>query len=278
MRIVLTGATGFVGRHLVRALEGEHEIHAVSRSATGRPNEIVADLREILDPRRLPADVDVVIHAAAFIGPDGGPELFAQTNSIGTIHAASAAVEMRAQRFMYLSTGGVYESSTAPLTEKSAIGPAGDYAASKWAGELAALTMRSEMRVQILRLFFPYGPEQEESRLVPRLAGRIRRGEPVSAASGEGPLMNPIYIDDLIESVRRLLVIDDDLVVNLAGAESVSIRGLAEEIGIVVGVPPVVIATPETPVSWVADIAHAVRLTGYTPRISVGEGLRRTID
>lgn len=277
MKIFLTGATGFVGGHLARALGDEHEIHVLSRRATGRPNETVADLREVLDPRRLPATVDVVIHAASFIGPDGDPELFASTNSIGTIHAASAAVEMRAKRFVYLSTGGVYESSAAPLTETSPIAPLGHYAVSKWTGELAALTMQSRMRVQILRLFFPYGQGQGESRLVPRLADRIRKGEPVSAAGGEGPLLNPIYIDDLVESVRRLLMLDEDLVVNLAGPETVSIRGLAEEIGRIVGKPPVVMATPETPVSWVAEIAHAVRLTGYTPRVTVGEGLRRSI-
>jgi nucleoside-diphosphate-sugar epimerase len=278
VRIFLTGATGFVGQHLIRAFESEHELFVTSRRPTGRANEIVADLLE-LQQRKLPENIDVVIHAAAFIGGAGAdPNEVSRTNIDGTIHVARAAAEMKAKRFVLLSTGGVYGPAESPRTEESAVAPLGDYAVSKWSSEMAARALQDQMRVQILRLFFPYGPGQREDRLVPRLIRRIRNGEPITAANGNGPQLNPIYIDDLIESMRRLMTIDQDLVVNLAGTETVTVRNIAEEIGRIVGTTPNIVSMPETPASWVADITRAIELTGYTPRVSLAEGLRRTSE
>jgi UDP-glucose 4-epimerase len=268
MRIFITGATGFVGRNLVSGLRDEHEVFAHSGRASG-------DLRQPLDLASLPSRADVVIHTAGLVGAtDASRELYVETNVTAAVNVARAAAAMKAGRFLLLSTGGVYRQSPTPLTEESEIAPRGDYAVSKWEGERAVAALDLPIGLQIARLFFPYGPGQT-GRLVPRLIQHVRNGEPIVAAGGEGPAMNPIYIDDLVESIRRLLTIDEPLLVNLAGPEIVSIRGLAERIGRLVGAVPTIVAKDEEPESWVAAIAHAVRLTGYVPAVAVDEGLRR---
>ena len=208
---------------------------------------------------------DVFIHAAGAIDANF------DFNVRGTAEAIERARAMGAKRFIYLSTGGMYRPSDEPLTEESPVEPKSEYAKSKWEGE--QLVLRSGLRAQILRLFFPYGPGQRAQRFIPRLIDRIRRGEPITA----GPRMNPIYIDDLVEFIRRILPIDEDFVLNLAGPQIVSIREIAEEIGRLVGVAPNIASTNESAESWIGDVAHAARITGYASRITMKEGLTRLL-
>jgi nucleoside-diphosphate-sugar epimerase len=269
MKIFITGATGFVGGHLVKDLSGNHDVHVLPHGC---------DLRQPLEPAVIPADIDVVIHAAAVISGASEPAEYSDTNVRGTLHVANAAVAAGAARFILLSTGGLYRPAGTPRTEDAAIEPRGDYAVSKWESEQAVRALRSAMRVQILRLFFPYGPGQRKERLVPRLIERVRTGEAITLANGEGPLLNPIYIDDLVEWIERILAIDDDLLLNLGGPETTTLRAIVETIGAIAGVAPN-IATTEGPAdSWISDNTRATRLTGYAPVVTVDEGLRRTLS
>jgi UDP-glucose 4-epimerase len=266
MRIFVTGATGFIGGHLVRGLSGKHDVHVLPHGC---------DLRQPLDPAVIPAAVDVVIHAAAVISGVSEASEYSDTNVRGTLNVANAAVAAGAARFILLSTGGVYRPDATPRTEDAPIEPRGDYAVSKWESERAVGALRSEMRVQILRLFFAYGPGQRKERLVPRLIERVRTGEPIALANGVGPLLNPIYIDDLVEWIDRILAIDDDLILNIGGPETMTLRAVVETIGAIAGVAPNIATTDGSVDSWISDSTRATRLTGYAPIVTVDEGLRR---
>jgi nucleoside-diphosphate-sugar epimerase len=90
--------------------------------------------------------------------------------------------------------------------------------------------------------------------------------------------MNPLYIDDLSEYVCRLLAQTQSMVVNLAGPQIVSLRGLAERIGRELGVCPAFRVGSEPPgSSYIADATLACTLTGYRPKVGVTEGVRRVI-
>ena len=255
MRVFLTGATGFVGGNLARGLSGEHELTVLPRAS---------DLRHSIDLALLPAHADVVIHAAGVMGMAA-----TDVNVIGTRHVIDAARAMNAARLVLLSTGGVYGPSDQPLTEEAELAPQNEYAASKLAAE--EIARAAGIRLQVLRLFFPYGPGQRNERLIPRLIDHVRRGAPVTNAAR----LNPIYIDDLVEWTRRLLEVEHELTLNIAGAEIVSVREIVEIIGRVLEVTPNVL--DESGPSWIGNNSRVAELTGYMPRVSLEEGLRRTI-
>jgi len=157
--------------------------------------------------------------------------------------AANAARECRrlgARRALLLSSGSIYGGRDgAALTERSGIPPEGDldaYGRSVQEVEGAFRSGAGAAELVVARLFFPYGPGQRPARLVPRIATRILRGEPVQlrrAADGEEgrPRLNPVFADDAVEAMARLLALSalpsPALAVNVCGPEAVTVRELA---------------------------------------------------
>lgn len=274
--IVLIGSTGFIGRHLVRALSAEYKVVGISRSTADDAVTIPADIARGL-PAAAPATVDVVIHCAAAYGEDpcvDGRDCF-RTNVHGTYHVLTYASASGCKVFLYLSTGSVYGPSLKPLCEKCLISPKGAYAATKAAAELLVTAFSSHMRILCLRLFRPYGPGMAANRLIPTLIRKINQGLPVILRDGYGaPRTNPIYIDDLVEYIFRLLRNDRAVgVYNVGGIEVVSIaelagiiaRKLEKEVTYVVGEP--------LGGDFVADIRRVRSDTSYLPRWTVERGL-----
>jgi nucleoside-diphosphate-sugar epimerase len=285
VRILITGATGFVGGHLLARLGARHSVSALVRR--GAPQAAAArvieqDLGAPFDLARFPAQVDAVIHAAGLVGDGAGDRgLYERVNVEGTRQLVAYAERAGAARFVYLSSGAVYAPSAERLREDSPIAPRGDYAQSKWAGEEVVRAARSRFAIQILRLFFPYGPTQR-GRLVPRLIERVAQGAPVRLGNADGdPHMNPIYVEDLGEQIERLLARPDtrDVCLNLAGPETASIRELAEIIGDALGVAPSFEAGHEpTGARLDAHIDDACALSSYRPQVGLAAGIRRTLD
>lgn len=279
MDILLTGASGFVGRHLAAALAEEHRVIMLSRRPTGVLGEIIHDFAQPLSSDRLPRRIDAIIHTAGLVGHQANSSPLCQrVNVEATKDLADYAIRAQAKRFIFFSTGGVYRPTEERLTEQSAVAPPDAYTQSKLAAEMAAQSFKGDLVVQILRLFFPFGPTQR-ARLIPNLIERVTQDESISLTNSLGqPLVTPLYIDDLVEYVRRVLFVSDSFVANLAGDEVVSIRTLAEMIAKVLNRRALFEVKDGTPTcNWWGDNDLISCLTKYSPRVSLELGLERTI-
>ena len=277
MRILVTGAAGFVGSHLIpRLAEEGHEVYALDRDKSRIADLPATPVEHDLSqrPGSLP-EVDAVVHLAqANVKlPDEAPLLFA-VNAGSTVDLLDHARRCGAERFIYASTGTVYGFGDEPFSETHT--PAGRdlYAVSKLSGELAVDAYAPHFSTFVARLWAPYGPGQH-SRMIPRLIDRVRAGEPVQVNDGGRPRMNPMYVDDLCRVFTAALELEGHHVVNVAGDEVVGIDDLARLIGEAVGREPVLEqADGGAPGDVMADTTKLHALLDVRPLTPLSEGLR----
>jgi nucleoside-diphosphate-sugar epimerase len=280
MRLVLTGATGFIGSHLLARLGREHEAYAVVRHAgrdtlTGPATAVVADLSQGLDRSALPARVDVIIHLAqANVSfPAGAGALFA-VNTAATAHLLEYARAAGARQFVLASSGDVYGARSTPCREDDAVAPHGFYAASKHAAELLVHSYAEFLAPCVVRLFHPYGAGAK--RLVARLAERIGRGEAIALNRDDRPRLTPVYVADVVRAFERILESSYAGTMNVSGDEPVSIRELADAIGAVLNRRPVFTASEASAGDVVGDNERMKQLLGVARLTPLREGLART--
>jgi nucleoside-diphosphate-sugar epimerase len=245
MMILITGATGFVGRHLVARVAERHEVVALGRRTPLQPLPLQVEIRLMdldrpIDVTRLPAKCDVIIHLAFAGGhfPDDAARTFA-------VHTGAAHQLLEygrragASHFILASTGDVYGPATqGPVAETETPRPESFYAVTKYAAELITGAYRDLLVPCVLRLYQPYGPGQTD-RLIPRLAEAIRAGRPIHTYAGHHPLVSPTYIDDVARAFDAVVARRLRGVYNLAGRDIVSLRDLADMIGRRLGMAPV---------------------------------------
>ena len=193
MRILLTGATGFIGRRLTTLLSQRgHEVVCLLRPDTPCPpgaKSIQADLGRTDAIGTLPSG-DALIHLAQSSRYRGFPDAADDVFSVNTGSTARLLVLARhngTRSFVFASTGSVYSMRDAPCREEAALQPDDFYAASKVAAEALLRPYAHHFRTCALRLFAPYGAGQHD-RLVPTLIERVREHRPISLDGGAGGL------------------------------------------------------------------------------------------
>ena len=280
MRLLVTGATGFIGGHLLARIAGEHDVCAVvrdtSRDVLVRPaTAAVADLSHGLDRSALPARVDVIIHLAqANVSfPAGAAQLFA-VNTAATAHLLEYARAAGARQFVLASSGDVYGARSTACREDDPVAPEGFYAASKHAAELLVHSYAEFLAPCVVRLFHPYGAGG--TRLVARLAERIRRGEPIALNRGDRPRLTPVYVADVVRAFERIVESSYAGTMNLSGDREVTIRELADAIGMVLNQQPV-FAAGDTPAGdFVGDNTRMKQLLSMPQLTPLHQGLAHT--
>ena len=214
MNILITGINGFIGRHLGRCLAFKHDVSGVTRSAQPQTLSsetgvklISADLSAPGFVDQLPSDIDCVIHLAQSQQyrnfPEGADDM-RRINIDATCHLLDWARKTAVKQFIFSSTANVYGKSTAQLTETDVTIPESFYGATKLAAEHLARQYQDFYQVDILRLFTVYGPGQK-GMLIPNIADRIEQGLPVTLAKGVGLYLTPIYVDDVISIIEKLI-------------------------------------------------------------------------
>jgi UDP-glucose 4-epimerase len=282
MRVLVTGATGFVGGHLLPALAERHDVIALARdpsrvTARERVSVVEADLSRPLEAAVLPP-FDAVVHLAQanVPFPERANELF-RVNVGSTQELLAAAREAGARRFVLASSGSVYGFGDAPVAESDPLRATDFYAVTKRSAELLVGAYRDELETTILRFFAPYGPGQR-GRLVPSLVQRVREGRPVTLNEGGRPRMTPIFVDDVVRVVLAALDRDGHEIVNVAGDEVCGIDDLAAAIGEALGREPVFEPGGNGAGDLIASNARMRELLHAAPLVPVAEGLRRTVE
>jgi nucleoside-diphosphate-sugar epimerase len=283
VKILVTGGSGFVGRHLVPELARRHDVVCVLRDESSAqhlyPAQVIsADLTDSGIATVLPERIDVVVHLAqAYLPfPERATDLFA-VNAASTQWLAEYARNAGASRFVLASSGSVYRPAAAPLREDAPTLVSSYYAATKLISETLLGQYSPYFRVAILRLFMPYGPGQID-RLLPRLTDSVRRGDSITLSRGGEPRMNPLYITDLVRFIGQAIEGQEAYTVNVAGPETASIRDLAEMIGRHVGRPPnFEDRDGPTPGDLIADTTLMHRLFAVNGMVPLEEGVRSMV-
>jgi nucleoside-diphosphate-sugar epimerase len=284
MRILLTGATGFIGRALVRALlERGHELFCIVRPGIASPADttgVAADL-STSQPVEFNQPVEAVVHLAQSPHyrhfPAQAPDIVA-VNVVTTTSLLELARKLGAQSFVLASSGSVYAGSTSPLTEDADVRPRDFYAASKLAAETLMRPYQTFLRTCALRLFTPYGPGQT-GRLVPSLVERVRAGSAITLDGPDGLRLAVTYVDDVAATFTAAIEnVDWHGIYNVAAPEPTSLREIGTVIGAILGRRADFIETGKPPpTALIPDLGRLSRQSGVPPFRSLATGLQSTI-
>jgi UDP-glucose 4-epimerase len=284
VKVLVTGARGFTGRALLGALLDRGDtVYAIHRPDGSVPAQldgaeaIAQDLTAPLDSS-LPRELDAVVHLAQSRRfrefPEGAADVF-EVNAGATVRLLEWARTAGARSFVFASSGAVYLPGPKPVSEEQVAASLPNfYATSKRAGELACEAFRTQLRTQVLRFFFIYGPGQE-AMFVPGILERIRSGREVDLAGEQGIRVNPVYVDDAVVAILGALEAPQSMTLNVGGPDVVSLREIAELAGGLLGRQPrYAVGDPRPDVLASID---RLREAGLGPRIAFADGLRRTV-
>lgn len=279
MRVLVTGASGFVGGRLFSQWSG-HELIAVARQPLEGCETIVADLAD-LQTRRLPAHVDAVVHLAQSREyrnfPKGASDMFS-VNIASTAALIRWAAEVGAKQFTFASTGSVYEPYDGDMTEDSCVSPANYYPASKSAAESILRPYSDLLNVSVLRLFFVYGPGQR-GMLISNLIQGIREGSEFTVPRDNvGLCFVPTYVDDVVSTIAMATVQGWPGVWNVSQRKVVSFMELLDVIGGELGIRPNITVTADPPPSpIVPDLTKLSGQVDLDKFVDIEAGIALTI-
>jgi dTDP-glucose 4,6-dehydratase len=306
MRILITGGVGFIGSHLCdRLLAQGHQVVAVDNLITGSLRN-VAHLKDnpsfsfifhdVVQSVQIEGPLDAVMHLASLPSPVDYLEMPIKTlkvGALGTLNTLGLA-KAKGARYLLASTSEVYGD---PLVHPQAenywgnvnpVGPRGVYDESKRFAE--AMTMayhRSHgLNTCIARIFNTYGPRMrlDDGRVVPNFVRQALRGEPLTIYGDGSRTRSFCYVSDLVEGLYQLLLSDEVMPVNLGNPQEMTIQAFAQAVVQASGgaaeiafVTPQVTRTQDDPQRRQPDIGRARAALGWEPRVSLAEGLARTI-
>ncbi len=302
MRIVLTGAAGFLGSHLsARFLEEGHDVVGIDNLVTGS-RENLAWLQgfpgfsfrrhDVSTSLYVQGDVDGVLHFASPASPVDYLELPIQTLKVGSLgtHNMLGLAKEKGARFLLASTSEVYgDPEVHPQPESywgnvNPVGPRGVYDEAKRFAEAMVMAYHRHhgLDTRIARIFNTYGPRMRpgDGRVVSNFVVQALRGEPLTVYGDGSQTRSFCYVADEVEGLYRLFMSSEVDPVNVGNPHEFTIRELAEEILRQVEGPSTLEFRPlpeDDPQVRQPDITRAREILGWEPAVSLREGLERTI-
>ena len=307
-RVLVTGAGGFIGSHLVERLAADGEsvrafVRYNSRNDYGwlealedHVSERVEIFRgDLANPEAVSRAVDgceVVFHLGALIPIPYSyvhTREFVSVNTIGTLNVLEAARRHGTRRVVHTSTSEVYGTAQRiPIDEAHPLQAQSPYAATKIGADQLALSYRLsfETPVVIVRPFNTYGPRQSARAVIPTVATQALKGERIQIGSLH-PTRDFVFVEDTVAGMIACAEAGDveGEVINLGSGAEISVRAVVERIVELVGgdLRVEVVEDRRRPPSseverLLADARKAERLLGWRARVSFDEGLARTVE
>jgi dTDP-glucose 4,6-dehydratase len=309
MRILITGAAGFLGSHLCdRLILDGHDVMGLDNFVTGRA-ENVAHLmgnsrftfyrHDVSNYIFVRGAIDAVLHFASPASPNPqSPSAYfnlpIQTMKAGALgtHNTLGVAKAHGARFLLASTSEIYgDPLVHPQTESYAgnvdpIGPRAVYDEAKRFAESLTMAYHRQhgVNTRIVRIFNTYGPRMDlnDGRALPNLLKQALLGQALTIYGDGQQTRSFCYVDDLIEGVVRLLHSEEHLPVNIGNPEEMTLLQFATRINHVVGNSSGVTFVPDArsdrdPQRRQPDITRAREKLGWSPSCSLEQGLRQTI-
>ncbi len=302
MRVVVTGAAGFIGSHLCEALlDRGHSVVGIDNLLTGdvaniahlRDRDLTFIRHDVTRHITVDGPVDFVLHWASPASPIDYLELPIQTmkvGSLGTHNALGLALAKKAG-LMLASTSEVYgDPLEHPQTETywgnvNPIGPRGVYdEAKRFAEALTLAYHRSHgVNTKIVRIFNTYGPRMRlrDGRAVPAFMSQALRNEDVTVFGDGTQTRSLCYVSDLVDGILRLMESDTNDPVNIGNPHELTIEEIARTIIRLIGSTSKIVYRPlpvDDPKQRRPDITRARTLLGWEPKVGLEDGLIRTVN
>ncbi|MGB8657405.1 MAG: SDR family NAD(P)-dependent oxidoreductase [Candidatus Zixiibacteriota bacterium] len=306
-RVLVTGAAGFVGSHLVETLvKRGAEVRAfvhynsrndwgmledVGKNVLGEVEVVAGDLRDADCVRRAVRGQQVIFHLGALIGIPYSyvnPRDVVDTNVNGTLNVLTAALDSGADKVVHTSTSEIYGTAQyVPMDEKHPANPQSPYAASKLGADLLALSFyRSfDLPVGVIRPFNIYGPRQSARAVIPSIVTQALVRSKICLGSLT-PKRDLTFVRDSVEGFIMFAECEKTAgqVVNLGSNHEVSIREIIEMVSRCLGKKiqirkdPARIRPKKSEVERLfSNSGKAGRLFGWVPKMDLGEGMEETV-
>jgi len=302
LRILITGAAGFLGSHLCdRFIEEGHDIIGLDNFITGHPDNIAHLFghdrfsfieHDVTNYIYVEGELDGVLHFASPASPVDYLEMPIPTLKVGSLgtHKTLGLAKAKGARFLLASTSEVYgDPQVHPQVESywgnvNPVGPRGVYDEAKRFAE--AMTMAYHtfhgVDVRIARIFNTYGPRMRpgDGRVVSNFIVQALRGEPLTIYGDGSQTRSFCYVDDEVDGLYRLFTNDEVGPVNIGNPGEFTILELAEKVLEITGSDSGIDHRPlptDDPTVRRPDITLAREKLGWEPGINLEEGLRRTI-
>jgi dTDP-glucose 4,6-dehydratase len=303
MRVLITGAAGFLGSHLTdRFLADGHTVVGLDNFVTGHADNIAhligherySFLRhDISTFTYVDGPLDGVLHFASPASPIDYLELPIQTLKVGSLgtHNALGVAKAKGARFFIASTSEVYgDPLVHPQTESywgnvNPVGPRGVYDEAKRFAEAITMAYHTYhgMDTRIVRIFNTYGPRMRprDGRVVSNFIVQALTGEPLTIYGDGSQTRSFCYVSDEIEGIYRLFMKGDHNPTNIGNPDEYTVRQLAELVVELTGTKAPIIHEPlpaDDPKVRKPDITRARTMLNWEPTVKVRDGLARTIE
>ncbi len=303
MRVLVTGAAGFLGSHLCdRLLAGAYDVLGMDNFLTGTPANLAhlaGNSHFRLEQQNVTTHLDVegrldgVLHFASPASPVDYLEHPIPTLKVGSLgtHNTLGLAMAKGARFLLASTSEVYgDPLVHPQPESywgnvNPVGPRGVYDEAKRFAEAMTMAYHRYHRLdtRIVRIFNTYGPRMRpnDGRVVSNFIVQALRGEPLTVYGDGGQTRSFCYVDDLIAGVVALFERGTCEPTNIGNPYEFTVRQLAERVLALTGSKSPIVERPlpeDDPKVRQPDITRARTMLGWEPRVSLDDGLRRTIE
>ena len=309
MKILVTGAEGFIGSHLVeRLVEKGYEVKAFilynsnnsigwleecSENTRNKIEILFGDVRDINGISLAIKDCDFVIHLAALISIPysyNSPHSYVETNVKGTLNVLQAANNYKIKKIIHTSTSEVYGSAIhVPISETHPLQPQSPYSASKIAADQLALSFYNsfDTPVTILRPFNTYGPRQSTRAIIPNIITQILNGKKEIDLGLLTPTRDFNYIDDTVSGFIKCLEAKETegKVINIGSNFEISIKDLTLMISNIINISIKInrdearIRPEKSEVDRLrADNSFALNIIDWSPKYSGVQGLKKGLS
>ncbi len=302
MRILITGAAGFLGSHLCDRFRREgHSVVAIDNYITGTPENLAHLLgdgfelvqHDVTEYVHVPGVLDGILHLASPASPTDYLELPIQTLKVGSLgtHKALGLAKAKQARFLLASTSEVYgDPLVHPQPESywgnvNPIGPRGVYDEAKRFAEALTMAYRRAHGVdtRIVRIFNTYGPRMRpgDGRVVSNFIVQALRREPLTVYGDGGQTRSFCYVSDQVEGIYRIFMSDITGPVNIGNPDEFRVGQLADLVLELTGSSSEIRHLPlpeDDPKIRQPDITRARELLDWEPQVPLREGLARTIE